>query len=120
MRKPQRKLSKESLEHLLGKKRLDAMSLKALGAVMLTADVASGRRRPNIMFREQPDPKLPFSGWVFLSGDEAPPAFSAIRGLELCDPLAILRVAPEVAAYLDMPLGTRLVRTGKTTFEPLE
>jgi hypothetical protein len=100
-----------------GLDRLDAFSLARFGGVMMTDDVYSGRRTIDLMFRENPDPKLPFSGWVFLSSEESPDASADERGLELHDCLAALRVAPEVAAYLDMPPGTELVRTGERTFE---
>jgi len=113
-RKP---LSDSDLEQRLGRERLDALSLARFGGVMMTDDVFSGRRTIDLMFREDPDPKLPFSGWVLLSSEESPDASADERGLELHDCLAALRVAPEVAAYLDMPPGTELVRTGARTFE---
>jgi hypothetical protein len=110
-------LSDSELEQQLGRERLDALSLKHFGGVMMTDDVFSGRRTIDLMFRENPEPILPFSGWVFLSSEESPDASAEERGLELHDCLAVLRVAPEVAAYLDMPPGTELVRTGERTFE---
>ena len=69
------------------------------------------------MFREEPDLDLPFSGWVFLSSKESPTASPEERGLALHDVRAILRVAPEVAKYLEMPPGTLLFRTGADRFE---
>jgi hypothetical protein len=63
------------------------------------------------MFRDEPDMKVPYSGWTFLSSEH--PA----DNLELHDCLAILRVAPEIGQYLDLPPGTTLFRTGETEFE---
>jgi len=113
-----KQLSKEEVELRLGREKIDALSLSRFGGVMITDDVCSGRRTADLMFREKPDANLPFSGWVFLSSEESPDATTNERGLELHDCLAILRVAPEVAAYLDLPPGTELIRTGESTFEP--
>ncbi len=85
---------------------------------MISADVYSGRRVVDMMFREESDrPKGIFSGWTFFSSAEPADATPEQRGLELHDCLAILRLAPEVAQYLDMPPGTVLVRTGDKTFK---
>ena len=113
-KKPMKPISKKALERLLGQKHIEAFSLANFGGVMLTADVSSGRRRVDIMFREEPDPKLPFSGWVFLSSQGSS---RLAKDLSLHDPLAILRLAPEVANYLNLPTGTRLIRAGDKTFE---
>ena len=102
----------------MGHERLEALSLARFGAVMISGDVYSGRRVVDYVFREESDrQKGVFSGWTFFSSQEAADATSDQRGLELHDCLAILRIAPEVAAYLDMPPGTVLVRTGEQTFE---
>jgi hypothetical protein len=97
---------------------LAELSLAQFGGVMMTEDVFSGHRTIDRMFRQEPDQKLPFSGWVFLSGEESPEASADERGLRLHDCLAVLRIAPEVAAYLNLPPGTELVRTSNETFEP--
>jgi hypothetical protein len=112
-----RRLSDADLERLLSKERLEAFSMSRFGGVMLTADVFSGHRIADIMFREEPDLDLPFSGWVFLSSEESPTASPEERGLALHDVRAILRFAPEVAGYLEMPPGTQLFRTGADRFE---
>ncbi len=108
------RLSDAELEQHLGRKRLSALSLARFGGVMISDDVFSGRRVVDHMFREEPKPGLPFSGWTFFSSESGP---NAADGAELHDCLAILRVAPEVAPYLDKPPGTVLIRTGETTFE---
>jgi hypothetical protein len=113
MTKLYKPISKKALEQLLGQKQMQAFSLAYFGGVMLTADVSSGRKRVDIMFREEPDLKLPFSGWVFLSSQESS---TLAKDLDLHDPLAILRLAPEVANYLNLPPGTSLIRTGDKTF----
>jgi hypothetical protein len=110
-------LTGEQLEQCLGRARLDALSLARFGAVMMSEAVYSGSLTMDLMFREKPEPGSPFSGWVFFSSKEPPEASSEKRGIKFHDCLAILRIAPEVAAYLDMPAGTRLVRTGEQTFE---
>lgn len=111
-------LSDIELERRLGRERLDALSFARFGAVMITEDVLSGRRTPDIMFRQEPDSDFPFSGWVFLSSEESADASPDERGLEFQECVAILRVAPEVATYLDQPPGTQLVRSDDETFEP--
>jgi hypothetical protein len=111
-------LSNAELECRLGPARLAELSLAQFGGVMMTEDVFSGHRTIDRMFRQEPDQKLPFSGWVFLSGEESPEASADERGLRLHDCLAVLRIAPEVAAYLNLPPGTELVRTSNETFEP--
>jgi hypothetical protein len=116
--RPRKPLSDKELESLFTREGLEPFSLSRLGGVMLTADVYSGRKMADIMFREEPDAGLPFSGWVFLSSEEAPDLTSEERGLNLHDPRSILRLAPEVAQYLHLPPGTHLVRTGSRTFEP--
>lgn len=113
-RKP---LSDLELEQRLGRERLEALSFARFGCVMMTDDVFSGRRAIDIMFREDPEPGIPFSGWVFCSSEAKPGASADEMGLEFHDCWEALRVAPEVAGYLDMPPGTELVRTGERTFE---
>lgn len=108
--------SNKELQAALPRSRLEALSLARFGGVMISEAVYSGARKVDIMFREKPDPNLPFSGWVFLSSSEPAHASPEKRGLKLHDCLAILRVAPEVAAYLDLPPGTHLMRTGKDRF----
>jgi hypothetical protein len=110
-----RPISKKALEQLLGQERLSTFSVASFGSVLLAADVASGRRRVEIMFREKPDLNLPFSGWVLLPA-QGSSSDSSKSGLSFHDALAILRLAPEVADYLDLPPGTCLVRTGDKTF----
>jgi len=110
-------LTDKALDRLFTRKCMDAWSLAAFGGVMITKDVYSGRRVVDIMLRQEPDPGLPFSGWVFLSSRESPHTSSEERGLELHDCRAILRIAPEVAPYLHMPPGTHLIRRGKHKFE---
>ena len=105
------------LEQRLGRERLEALSLKQFGGVMMSEAVYSGRLEADMMFRSEPNPKLPFSGWVFISTEDEDIS-SEEHGLDLHDCLAILRVAPEVAAYLDLPPGTELIRTGAQTFAP--
>ncbi len=113
--KPKRKpLSDCELQQRLGQERLNALSLGRFGAVMISNDVVCGRREVDWMFRGEPEPGVPFSGWTFFSSDDTA---GATCGLALHDCLAILRVAPEVAQYLDMPPGSALKRTGKITFE---
>lgn len=72
------------------------------------------------MFRQRPDPKVPFSGWVFLSEKESQNASRARGRLEFHDPLTILRLMPEAANYLDLPPGTTLVRGPLGTFERIK
>jgi hypothetical protein len=110
-------LSDTELEERFGHSKLQALSLAAFGGVMATEQVLAGRSPVNIMFRQKPEPSLPFSGWVFLSSEESPETSADERGLNLHDCIAILRVAPEVAPYLDRPPGTHLVRSDAGKFD---
>ena len=111
--KKRQRLSDAELEKRLGRERLEALSLARFGGVMISDDVYSGRCVVDYMFREEPNEGPPFSGWTFFSSESGE---DAAAGVELRDCLALLRVAPEVAEYLDMPPGTVLVRTGEATF----
>ena len=86
---------------------------------MISVAVYSGRLEVDTMFRQEPLMELSFSGWVFFSSKEGQNLSSEERGLDMHDCLAILRVAPEVEKYLDLPAGTELVRTGAQTFGQL-
>jgi len=64
--KPRReRLSDDELEQRLGRKRLDSLSLARFGGVMISDEVFSGRLVVDRMFRDEPEPNLPFSGWSF-------------------------------------------------------
>ena len=116
-RKP---LSDRKLRALLGARKLADFSIAKFGTVMITEAVATGRRRVNVMFRQPPNPRIPFNGWVFLSGDESASELKSESGLALHDALTILRVAPEVRPYLHLPPGSHLVRCNKKEFEETE
>src|SRR5581483_9436855 len=109
-----RPLSDQELEARIGRERLAALSHAHFGGVIISEKVLSGHQ-PARMVRVKPEPDFPFSGWVFVADTEPPLDLQADRKLHDC--LAILRVAPEVAGYLDSPFDTHLVRTGEKTFE---
>jgi hypothetical protein len=110
-----RRLTDAELEQRIGRDRLDELTLARFGIVMISDDVFSGREVVDCMVREKSKTDLPHSGWIFFSSESGD---NAATGVKMHDCLAILRVAPEVAPYLDMPFGTVLVRTGEATFEP--
>ena len=116
-RKVLKPLSDVELEERFGRSKLETLSLATFGGLMITDEVLSGRSPVDIMFRQEPEPGLPFSGWVFLSSAESPEASADERGLNLHDCIAILRIAPEVAPYLGRPPGTHMVRNGAAEFE---
>jgi hypothetical protein len=109
--KKRKQLSDTELEQRLGRERLEALSLAQFGAVMIGDAVLSGRLVADMMFRVEPDMNVPFSGWTFISSE------SPEDNIEMHDCLGILRVAPEVAHYLDLPPGTELSRISETKFE---
>jgi hypothetical protein len=109
--KKRKQLSDTELEERLGRERLEALSLARFGSVMVGDSVLSGRLVADMMFRVEPDMNMPFSGWTVISSE------SPEDNIEMHDCLRILRVAPEVAQYLDLPPGTEMSRTGETTFE---
>jgi hypothetical protein len=109
--KKRKQLSDTELEQHLGRDRLEALSLARFGSVMIGDAVHSGRLVADMMFRVEPDMNLPFSGWTFISSEKPD------DNIEMHDCLGILRVAPEVAQYLDLPPGTEMSRISDTKFE---
>jgi hypothetical protein len=103
-------LSDAELEKRFGRERLNSWSLAHFGSVMISDGVLTGQLVCDTAFREKPDMSVPFSGWTFFSS-EAP-----TDKIEMHDCLAILRVAPEIAPYLDLPPGHDLLRSSDTTF----
>ena len=109
--KKRKQLSDTELEQRLGRERLDGLSLARFGAVMIGDAVLSGRLVADMMFRVEPDMNVPFSGWTFISSEKPD------DNVDMHDCLGILRVAPEVAQYLDLPPGTEMSRVSDTKFE---
>ena len=109
--KKRRRLSDADLEKRFGRERLEAWSLGRFGSVMISDEVFHGRLVCDTAFREESDMSVPFSGWTFFSSEDPN------DNTEMHDCLAILRVAPEVAQYLDLPPGHDLFRTNDTTFD---
>jgi len=110
-----RALSDQELEAGIGRERLAAFSRDCFGGVIISKKVLSGHR-PARMVRVKPEADFPFSGWVFAADREPPMELQAEPTLHDC--ADVLRMAPEVARYLDLPIGTYLVRTSEKTFEP--
>jgi hypothetical protein len=106
-RKP---LTDAELSERFNKRDMKRWSLAKLGGVMIGDEVVSGRAVCDMGFRDEPDMSVPFSGWTFFSSKHPK------DNIELHDCLAILRVAPEIAQYLDLPPGRNLTRVNDTTF----
>jgi hypothetical protein len=71
-------------------------------------------RRPIVaMFRQEPHPDLPFSGWCFLSGENGTPT-----DIDLYSVATLLAADPSVEPFLDAPVGSRFLRAADGTFAP--
>ena len=86
---------------------------KSFGFVYVSNSVILDRRPVTVMFREDPDPKLPFSGWCFICGEKGSPTDIDLYSVE-----SLLAADPSVAGFLDAPVGSRFVRTEDGRFEP--
>jgi hypothetical protein len=110
-RKP---LSVAELTKRLGPERLAVFAPARFGGVIMSEEVRSGRHTIDLMVRDEPDSADNHSGWYLGSTEE-----STEHGRPaMFDCREALRVAPEMADYLHLPPGTRLVRTGARRFEP--
>lgn len=66
--------------------------------------------RVGFMYREEPDPSHPDSGWRFLAGDEDEDYMSDTSKMDIFNLNTICNYDPTVIEYLDSPVGTAYYR----------
>ena len=74
--------------------------------------VAVDGRPVGRMYRDEAENPLD-SGWIFLAGDEDQAAMSDMSRLGIYDVDALAAHDPAIIPYLDLPIGTDLVRSGE-------
>ncbi|MCI9038832.1 MAG: DUF2185 domain-containing protein [Clostridia bacterium] len=67
------------------------------------------------MYREEPDKGVPDSGWRFMKGDESD-EYNA-ENVHIFALNTICNYDPDIIPYLDLPIGTALIRVGDHKFE---
>ena len=85
---------------------------KNFGFVFVSNSVILDRRPICAMFRQDPNPDLPFSGWCFVSGENGKPTDIDLYSVE-----SLLAADPSVESLLDAPVGSSFVRAQDGTFE---
>jgi hypothetical protein len=86
---------------------------KRFGFVYVSNSVILDRRPVVAMFRQDPNPDLPFSGWCFLCGEKGDP-----EDIDLYSVESLLAADPSLEPFLDEPIGSSFARTPDGTFEP--
>lgn len=82
-------------------------------ALVLVSNYVMLDRRPIVeIFRQEPNPELPFSGWCFLSGLE-----EKEEDLDFYFVESLLDVDASVEPFLFEPVGTRFLRNHEGIFE---
>ena len=78
---------------------------KHFGFVYVSNSVILDRRPVVAMFRQDPNPDLPFSGWCFLSSENGNPTDIDLYSVE-----SLLAVDSSVEPFLDAPVGSSFIR----------
>ena len=90
----------------------DKYHIKNFGLVFVSNFVVLDRHPVVEMFRKEPNPDIPFSGWCFLSGEEEKDEDIGLYSVE-----SLLAADSSVEPFLFEPVGTRFRRTNEGTFE---
>ena len=83
------------------------------GFVYVSNSVILDRRPVMAMFRRDPNPDLPSSGWCFLCSEKGDPTDIDLYSVE-----SLLAADPSVEPFLDAPVGSSFVRKQAGVFEP--
>jgi hypothetical protein len=92
----------------------DKYHIKNFGLVFVSNFVMRNRHPIVEMFRTEPNPLIPFSGWCFLSGEE-----EKEEDLDLYSVQSLLAADPTVVPFLDAPVGSHFRRKDYGAFEPV-
>jgi hypothetical protein len=90
----------------------DKYHVANFGYVLVSKFVILDRHPIVEMYRDEPDPSLPFSGWGFASGGE-----ESQEDLALYSVRSLLAADPSVEPYLFEPVGSRFRRNDEGIFE---
>lgn len=69
------------------------------------------------MYREEPDEGVPDSGWRFMKGDENDEYTDNPNNVHVFALNTICNYDPDIIPYLDLPIGTVLIRIENHKFE---
>lgn len=69
------------------------------------------------MYRETPDEGRPDSGWRFMKGDETDEYSSDSKNVNIFAINTICNYDPDIIPYLNLPIGTALIRISEHEFE---
>ena len=69
------------------------------------------------MYREEPTTGNPDSGWRFMKGDESDEYNDNAENVHIFALNTICNYDPDIIPYLDLPIGTALIRVGDHKFE---
>jgi hypothetical protein len=86
---------------------------KNFGFVYVSNSVILDRRWVTAMFRKDPEPNIPFSGWCFICDERGNPKDIDLHSVEI-----LLAADPSVAPFLDAPIGSSFVRLEGGNFQP--
>jgi hypothetical protein len=90
----------------------DKFHIKNFRLVFVSNFVILDRHPIVEMFRNEPNPDIPFRGWCFLSGEE-----EKDEDIDLCTVESLLAVDSSVEPFLFEPVGTRFRRSDAGAFE---
>jgi hypothetical protein len=108
-------LSDEEVASRIGKDWYDRFSLAQFGCAWVSPLVFKTSLPVEILFRDEPDTSLPWSGWTIITGMEDD--WRLENEIELSDVRRVLRQRPDLATYLDLPVGTTLSLKEDGTYE---
>lgn len=69
------------------------------------------------MYREEPDIGVPDSGWRFLQGSESEEYNNDPNNIHVFALNTVCNYDPDIIQYLDLPVGTVLIRISEHEFE---
>lgn len=69
------------------------------------------------MYREEPDEGVPDSGWRFMQGEESDEYNSDASNVNVFAINTICNYDPDIIPYLNLPIGTVLIRISEHEFE---
>lgn len=90
----------------------DKYHIKNFGLVMVSNFVVLDRHPVIEMFRDEPNPDIPFSGWCFFSGEE-----EQEEDVDLYSVESLLAADSSVEPFLFEPVGSRFRRNDDGIFE---
>ncbi len=70
-------------------------------------------RKVGYMYREEPDPTFPDSGWRFFAGDEDDAYCENSENFNIFNLNTICNYDNSIIKYLDSPIGTSFLKHGK-------